>query len=76
MCSGGPPRIASLVIDDSSSRVLLTDDQLELRYTFEEIQIEPDSVLPLEKELTNTVSMAKDGKACFDPNKSPGLLRK
>ena len=40
------------------------------------VPIEPDAVLPLEKELTNTFSMAKDGKARFDPKKSPNLLRK
>jgi hypothetical protein len=36
----------------------------------------PGAVLPLEKELTNTFSMAKDGKARLDPAKSPKLLRK
>lgn len=40
------------------------------------VPIEPDAVLPLERELTNTFSMAKDGKARFDPKKSPSLLRK
>jgi hypothetical protein len=40
------------------------------------VPVEPDAVLPLEKELTNTFSMAKDGKARFDPKKSPSLLRK
>ena len=33
--------IATLVIDDSSSRVLLSDDQLELRYSFEEVNYGP-----------------------------------
>ena len=36
----------------------------------------PDAVLPLEKELTNTYSMSKDGKLRFDPKKLPKLLRK
>ena len=40
------------------------------------VPIEPDAMLPLEKELTNTFSMAKDGKARFDPKSSPNLLRK
>ena len=32
--------------------------------------------LPVEKELTNTWSMAKDGKKRFDPSKDPKLMRK
>jgi hypothetical protein len=40
------------------------------------VPVTPGAVLPLEKELTNTFSMAKDGKARFDPAKSPKLLRK
>ena len=40
------------------------------------IPTNPDSTLPLEKELTNTYSMAKDGKLRFDPKKLPKLLRK
>ena len=35
-----------------------------------------DSILPLEKELTNTYSMSKDGKSRFDPKKLSKLLRK
>lgn len=35
-----------------------------------------DAVLPLEKELTNSDSMSKDGKLRFDPKQSPRLLRK
>ena len=33
-------------------------------------------VLPLEKELTNTWSLAKDGKTRFDPTAQPKLMRK
>lgn len=33
-------------------------------------------VLPLERELTNPWSMAKDGKLYFDPAKHPSLMRK
>lgn len=33
-------------------------------------------VLPLEKQLTNPWSMAKDGKAVFDPAVNPELMRK
>jgi hypothetical protein len=33
-------------------------------------------VLPLEKELTNTWSLAKDGKTRFDPTVQPKLMRK
>lgn len=34
------------------------------------------SVLPQEKELTNPWSMAKDGKAWFEPAANPKLMRK
>ena len=40
------------------------------------VPVNPDGHLPLEKELTNTHSMAKDGKSRFDPSASPKLLRK
>ncbi|WP_157489277.1 MULTISPECIES: hypothetical protein [unclassified Lysobacter] len=40
------------------------------------VPVTPEAVLPLEKELTNTFSMDKDGKARFDPAESPELLRK
>lgn len=40
------------------------------------VPIEPDAVLPLEKQLTNPYSMAKDGKARFDPAEHPKLMRK
>jgi len=41
------------------------------------IAIKQDApVLPLEKELTNPWSMAKDGKARFDPAVHPRLMRK
>jgi hypothetical protein len=41
------------------------------------IALETDApVLPHEKELTNPWSMAKDGKAVFDPNANPELMRK
>ena len=33
-------------------------------------------VLPQERELTNPWSMAKDGKALFDPSAFPELMRK
>lgn len=33
-------------------------------------------VLPQERELTNPWSMAKDGKARFDPAANPKLMRK
>jgi hypothetical protein len=49
----------------------------KIRRTIRQIvPIEPDAVLPLEKELTNTFAMAKDGKVRFDPKKSPSLLCK
>ena len=35
-----------------------------------------EPVLPLERELTNTWSMDKDGKRRFDPVKNPRLMRK
>jgi hypothetical protein len=35
-----------------------------------------EPVLPLEKELTNTWSMDKDGKRRFDPVAQPRLMRK
>ena len=40
------------------------------------VPIAPDVVLPLEKQLTNPYSMAKDGKARFDPKQFPELMRK
>jgi hypothetical protein len=33
-------------------------------------------VLPLERELTNTWSLTKDGKTRFDPTVQPKLMRK
>lgn len=33
-------------------------------------------VLPLERELTNPWSMAKDGRSMFDPAAHPKLMRK
>ena len=35
-----------------------------------------DPVLPQERELTNPWSMAKDGKAFFNPSACPKLMRK
>lgn len=35
-----------------------------------------DVALPLERQLTNPWSMAKDGKVCFDPSVQPELMRK
>lgn len=57
------------------------DDKLashrKIRRTIRQIVLTShDSVLPLEKELTNTYSMSKDGKLRFDPKKIPKLLRK
>ena len=40
------------------------------------VPVDPDAVLPLEKQLTNPYSMDKDGKARFDPKLSPKLMRK
>ena len=40
------------------------------------VPVNPDTILPLEKELTNTYSMSKDGKSRFDPKTLPKLLRK
>ena len=40
------------------------------------VPVAPEAVLPQEKQLTNPYSMAKDGKARFNPAKSPELLRK
>ncbi len=40
------------------------------------LPISRDAHLPLEKQLTNSYSMAKDGKARFDPRKSPEMMRK
>jgi hypothetical protein len=40
------------------------------------IPVTTDSIMPFEKELTNTYSMSKDGKLRFDPKKLPKLLRK
>ena len=40
------------------------------------VPMDPEAVLPLEKQLTNPYSMDKDGKARFDPKLSPELMRK
>ena len=40
------------------------------------VPIQPDPLLPIEKQLTNPYSMAKDGKARFDPAQHPELMRK
>ncbi len=40
------------------------------------VPITPDVLLPLEKQLTNPYSMAKDGKTRFDPEQFPELMRK
>ena len=37
---------------------------------------ELETPLPVERGLTNPWSMAKDGKARFDPRESPKLVRK
>jgi hypothetical protein len=40
------------------------------------INPELETPLPLERQLTNTWSMAKDGKAYFDAKANPRLMRK
>ena len=40
------------------------------------VPIQADPLLPLEKQLTNPASLAKDGKARFDPTEHPELMRK
>jgi hypothetical protein len=47
-----------------------------LRRAIRRIAIDSDAILPVERQLTNPWSMAKDGKMRFDPAKSPELLRK
>jgi hypothetical protein len=40
------------------------------------VPLQRSPLLPLEKQLTNPFSLAKDGKARFDPAKHPKLMRK
>jgi len=40
------------------------------------VPLQRDPLLPLEKQLTNQYSLAKDGKARFDPAEHPELMRK
>ena len=40
------------------------------------VPLQHDPILPLEKQLTNQYSLAKDGKARFDPAEHPELMRK
>lgn len=40
------------------------------------VPLHPEGPLPLEKELTNTYAMDKDGKIRFDPSTCPELMRK
>jgi len=46
------------------------------RITKQKIQPTLETPLPLERQLTNPWSMAKDGKTRFDPIKYPHLMRK
>ena len=68
------------VIGVTSSASEKADKQLShrkhRRAVRQAVPIAPEEPLPLEKELTNTVTMSKDGKARFDPAASPELLRK
>lgn len=48
----------------------------KIRRAVRQIPPDADTVLPLEKQLTNPYSLAKDGKARFDPVAHPKLMRK
>lgn len=48
----------------------------KVRRTVRQIVADSDKLLPAEKELMSSHSMAKDGKARFDPQSNPKLLRK
>lgn len=41
-----------------------------------QVKATEDSLMPLEKQLTNPWSMSKDGKCVFDPLSDPKLMRK
>lgn len=48
----------------------------KLRRAVRQRALEIDTLLPLERELTDPWSMAKDGKKPFNPARHPKLMRK
>lgn len=48
----------------------------KVRRTVRQNVADSDKLLPTEKELTGSHSMAKDGKARFDSKSNPKLMRK
>lgn len=63
----------------TTARSEKTDKQVshrKVRRAVRQRVLEADAPLPLERELTNPWSMAKDGKKHFDPARFPALMRK
>lgn len=47
-----------------------------LRRAVRRVVVDLDAVMPVERQLTNPWSMAKDGKRRFDPARDSKLMRK
>jgi hypothetical protein len=68
--------IAGITLAESEKRDKLASHRRYRRRLKQLIAPDLQTPLPTERQLTDPWSMAKDGKARFDPRKAPKLLRK